>query len=75
MRGSSNVSRQIEHSSRLFKSWFWFDGGKLLAEAMVNEAGLVVFKKQLKMKLKWAALIEIVHRFFMCDVGTQGKKA
>ena len=52
VRGSSNVSRQIEHSSRLFRSCFWFAGGKLLAEAIFNEAGLVVFKKAIKNEVK-----------------------
>ena len=34
VHGLSNVSRQIEHSSKLFRSCLWFDAGKLLAEAI-----------------------------------------
>ena len=42
MRGSLNVSRQIEHSNKLLRSCLWLAGGKVLAEAIFYEAGLVV---------------------------------
>ena len=48
VRGSSNVSRQIEHSSKLLRSCLWFAGGILLAEAMSNEGGVVYKEKSVQ---------------------------
>ena len=53
VRGSSNVTRQIEHSSKSFKSWSV--GGILLAEAILNENGLVVWRKGTQNEYKLAS--------------------
>jgi hypothetical protein len=53
VRGSSNVSRQIEHSSKFFRSCLWSVGSILLAEAILNESGLVVLRKEIKNRVNW----------------------
>ena len=50
VRGSLNVPRQTEHSSKLLRSCFWFVGGILLAAAILNKALLVV---QVKVLQNW----------------------
>ena len=53
VRGSSNVSRQIEHSSKFFRSCLWSTGTILLGEAILNESALVVLRKEIKNRVNW----------------------
>ena len=53
VRGSSKVSKQIEHSSKFFRSCLVSDEGILLAEAISSESDLVVLVMSVKNPRDW----------------------